>query len=169
VCPAARQALTWLLLAMVIGPVSGADLKVTRAQDLAADAASAREQGLALLVAVTREGCPYCRLLLRDYLGPMSHSGEYAEQILIRELLIEPAMPVVDFGGKQVSSADLARRYDVGITPTVLLLDSRGELLHEPLVGINTPEMYGYYLDQAIQSSRSKLVIGRAAGTREDN
>jgi thioredoxin-related protein len=168
----ARQTFTALLCCQVIGLASAAaesGLPVDRVQDLAADAARARAQGVALLIAVTREDCPYCRLLLRDFLGPMSNSGEYAEQVLIRELMIEPATRVVDFDGGQVSSAKVAHRYRTRITPTVLLLDPRGHLLHEPLVGINTPEMYGYYLDQAIQSARSKLAAGHSAGVTEEN
>jgi thioredoxin-related protein len=161
-----------LLMYLPTSPAYGAvddGAQIIGAQDLAADAAIARGQGLALLVAVTRHGCPYCRVLKRDILVPMARSGGYSEQVLIRELVIDPESPVVDFDGREVSSADIARRYDVGITPTVLLLDSLGNPLHAPLVGINTPEMYGYYLDRAIEAGRSKLAAGRSAGPAREN
>ena len=52
---------------------------------------------------------------------------------------------------------ELARRYGARLTPTVLFLDGRGRELTKPMIGINTVEFYGYYLDAAIDTARQHL------------
>lgn len=128
--------------------------------DFRVEAASIAAGDLTLLLAVTREGCSYCAQLRRDVLLPMIRGGEYAEALLMREMMMEPDTVVVDFDGRKTSTAEIAARYDVSITPTVLLLDASGRPLHSPITGINNVDMYGYYLDQAI----AEAAIARAAG-----
>lgn len=108
-----------------------------------------------LLLAVTREGCPYCAQLRREILAPMLLSGEYSDRVVIREMMMEPDTAVVDFDGRDTSTAAVAARYGVEIAPTVLLLGASGESLATPIVGVNGSGMYGYYLDQAIARAAS--------------
>ena len=115
--------------------------------------AGADAAGRTLLLAVTREGCPYCAQLRREVLVPMAIGGEYAERVLIREMMMEPDTPVVDFDGRETSTAAVAARYGVRIAPTVLLLDAAGRPLADPIVGVNSSDLYGHYLDQAIESA----------------
>lgn len=115
--------------------------------------AVAEAAGRTLLLAVTREGCPYCAQLRREVLVPMTIGSEYAERVLIREMMMEPDTPVVDFGGQETSTAALAARYGVSIAPTVLLLGAAGRQLADPIVGINSSDLYGHYLDQAIEKA----------------
>ena len=121
--------------------------------------AGAEADGRTLLLAVTREGCPYCAQLRREVLAPMIVSGEYSDRLLIREMMMEPDTTVVDFDGQENSTSAVAARYGVSITPTVLLLNSSGQPLVSPIVGINTSEMYGHYLDQAIATAASAKAV----------
>jgi hypothetical protein len=43
----------------------------------------------------------------------------------------------------------------------VLLLDSSGKRLHPPLIGIANAEMYGLYLDQAIDEAAARAREGQ--------
>jgi thioredoxin-related protein len=125
--------------------------------DLRRQAARASTQGQVVLLSVTREGCSYCAVLRREVLAPMIRSGEYEPQVSIRELRMEPDMPVIGFSGEATSSARIAARYGVDITPTVLFLDTAGNPLRPAIVGINNVEMYGFYLDQAIAEAVERL------------
>jgi thioredoxin-related protein len=144
------------------GAGSEDEARIPMVDDFQADGRAAAQRGVPILLAVTREGCPYCARLRRDFLSPMIRSGEYREKALIREMMMEPDSEVLDFDGLGTSTAKMARAWGVGITPTVLLLDSRGRTLHQPIVGINNSEMYGYYLDRAIELAQS------AAAARPD-
>lgn len=126
---------------------------VQQVVDLRLEAAAAAAEGVSLLLAVTREGCRYCAQLRREFLAPMIRSGDYIQKVRIREMMMEPDVAIIDFSGQVTTTAKIAARYDVSITPTVLLLDSAGNSLHAPLTGINNAEMYGLYLDQAIDEA----------------
>jgi thioredoxin-related protein len=133
------------------------------AEDLRAEATSASAIGGYLLLAVTRQGCPYCASLRRDVLVPMTKSGDYEGSLRVREMMIEPESPVKDFDGSPTTTANVAARYGVGITPTVLLLDGTGELLSDPIVGFNNADSYGFRLDRAFAQARS----ARGLSTRQ--
>jgi thioredoxin-related protein len=126
---------------------------VQQVVDFRLESAAAAASGVNLLLAVTREGCRYCALLRREFLSPMIRSGEYAYKVLIREMMMEPDTTITDFSGQETTTAEIAERYGVRMTPTVLLLDPSGRSLLPPLTGINNAEMYGLYLDQAIDEA----------------
>lgn len=123
---------------------------VQQVVDLRQEAAATAERGVTLLLAITREGCAYCAKLRREILAPMIRSGDYADKVRIREMMMEPDASIMDFSGQRTTTAKLAARYGVSITPTVLLLDSSGNSLRPPITGFNNADMYGFYLDQAI-------------------
>lgn len=125
--------------------------------------ATAEAGGQNLLLAVTREGCPYCAQLRREILIPLILGEEYSDRMLIRELMMEPDTPAVDFDGRDATTAAMAARYDVSITPTVILLSPAGRMLAPPIVGINNSDMYGHYLDQAIAAAASAASPERQA------
>ena len=130
---------------------------VSPVEDLAALGERARHGRMPILLVVSRDDCPYCKLLKREILEPMLLSGDYSGRVLIRELLVDSYAPVRDFDGETVSSDAVASRYGARLTPTVLFLDHRGRELAEPMIGINTVEFYGHYLDATIDAARVRL------------
>ncbi len=130
---------------------------VSRAENFAALGDRARSGHMPILLVVSQEDCPYCELLKREILEPMLVSGEYDGRVLIRELLIDSELPVRDFDGQAIAPDALAQRYRARLTPTVLFLDDRGQELTKPMIGINTVDFYGYYLDAAIDVARERL------------
>ena len=139
-------------------------LEVT--QDLAADGEAARAAGVPLLLAVTREDCRYCEKLKHYVLVPMLRSGEYRDKVLIRELVIEPSVPVRGFDGRQTDSLSVAEALEATLSPTVLLLDPAGRPVESPILGVNDVEFYGYYLDQAIERALDVVRSGADMGMK---
>lgn len=133
----------------------GQEVPVTR--DLAAEAEQARDRQMPLLLMFAAEDCDYCRLLEAEILNPMVISGEYDHKVLIRRVMTDDFGRVRDFEGKLVDSDELASRYNVQVTPTVVLVDYQGRELAPRVVGTNTIEMYSAYLDRAIDVSRDLL------------
>lgn len=123
------------------------------AKDLQQDA-TALTSTQVLLVMVSQHGCSYCTLIKEDFLRPMLRNPKAQQAVMIRELKIDQTRPIIDFDGSQRSAAQVASRYSATLTPTILLLDDKGTLLAPKLVGISTPEFYGYYLDTAIESAQ---------------
>lgn len=80
-------------------------------------------------------------------------SGDYTDKIIIREIILNPTVTLLNFNGSAVKASELADKYSIEITPTLLFLGPDGNELAERIVGINTIELFSYYVDQAIDKA----------------
>lgn len=124
-------------------------------QQLGAIAASSKRP---VLLIFTQHHCDFCHTLKEEILNPMLLSEKERSRVMMRELSIDPGESFTDFNGQTIDGFELFNRYKLIVTPSIILLDENGELLGEPLVGVNTIEMYGWYLNIAIDDARRKLL-----------
>ena len=110
-----------------------------------------------LLLLFTQEHCDYCHRLKDEIFKPMMLNAADRERVLIREVSIDVDNEVIDFDGNNEEGFLIFKDYKLVVTPTVLLVDSNGNQLGKPLLGANTLEMYGWYLDVAIDEARRIL------------
>lgn len=115
------------------------------------------KNGLGLLLFLHAEFCPYCAQMENEILAPMVKSGEYDDRIIIRKLQIDEARDVINFKGETVEPSDISDVYGAKLTPTLLFLDYKGEEKAKQMVGINTVELFGAYLDAEIDNLVSNL------------
>jgi len=130
-----------------------AEIEVPLATDLQADGRQASEARLPVLLVFSAIACEYCRQLEDEFLRPMLISGEYTDRIVMRRLLLDNGSRVIDFSGERIATSQLSDRYKVYVTPTILFLAGNGREIARRMVGINTPEMYGGYLDNCIDTA----------------
>ncbi len=140
----------WLLLA----PPIWAESTIPLASDLNALQQEMQRQGLPLLLAFRADYCGFCRKLETEHLEPMVRSGQYDTRILIRRFDIDSDQTVIDFNGNRISAEAFAERYQASLTPTLLFLDAEGKEVAERLLGYNSPDFYGAYLEQAISTAQ---------------
>ena len=126
------------------------------AQDLADDARTSIRERKPILLFFDREECPYCEQALREYLVPLSQEG-WRDRALFRQIEIDRPLPLIDFDGKATTHEDLASRFGVSLSPTVLVVDGKGSVLSGPLVGLMTVDFYGAYLEGALDAAARKL------------
>jgi len=134
-------------------PPLHAGVEVSVTASLRTTGAAAADRQLPILLVFSAFECPFCETLEEEFLRPMLISGEYTDRIIIRKLLLDDGSSVTDFSGKVVAVDSLASRYGVFVTPTLLFLDANGNELAERMIGINTIEMYGGYLDECIDTA----------------
>ena len=128
------------------------------ADDFAALGKTAAARNVPIMLVFTRPGCPYCVRAKKDHLEPMSGSPGYGSQVVMREIEApNDLIPLRDFDGNQTTHGDFARKYGVQVVPTVILVNAKGEPLTEAIVGLNVPDFYNLYLEQAIDAARLKL------------
>ena len=113
--------------------------------------AKLKESSLGLVLMLHAEHCPYCALMENEILSPMIKSGDYDDRIIIRKLQIDEARDIKDFDGSVVEPSDISDRYNVKVTPTLIFLDYNGKKKAETMVGINTVDYFGVYLDEEIE------------------
>lgn len=130
---------------------------IPRIDDFLREARRLRREGRLLLLLVSQEDCPYCALIKAEIIRPMIIAGDFGERILIRELFIDEGEEITDFAGRQVAASDFAHGYGVFVTPTLLFLAPDGRELVKQMVGINTVEMYFYYVEQSIRRALAEL------------
>jgi thioredoxin-related protein len=130
---------------------------VIEASNLYSEGQSARIEGKAILLLISQDHCSFCVQIKQEVIGPMIRSGNYSKRLIIRELLLDTGSYVIDFKGVRRENHDFSYDYKVTLTPTLLFLDADGKELATKMVGIQTPDMFYYYVDQSIQEALETL------------
>lgn len=138
------------------GAASRAVPRLPGAADLAADARTSARDRIPILLFFSREDCPYCRRALAEYLVPMSGEPQWRGRAAFRQVEIDQALPLIDFDGATTTHAELARRFAVRFTPTVLVVGPDGKPLARPIIGLPA-DFYLGYLEQAIEAGTQAL------------
>jgi thioredoxin-related protein len=110
------------------------------------------------MLVFTLRDCPYCARAKKDHLEPLSASAGYGAKVLMRE--IDSANELVslrDFDGSPIPAREFFRKYEVRAVPTVIVVDAQGKPLADAIVGLNVPDFYNLYLEQAIDAARVQL------------
>lgn len=125
--------------------------------DLRDAAQRAADEQIPILLLFSTESCEFCALIKQDYLGPMSRNPAYEHRVMIREVPAVDYHYLRDFDGELIGGDDLALRYDADLIPTIVLIDSRGRVLTEPMVGFISRHYYDRTLDANIQQALEKI------------
>lgn len=110
-----------------------------------------------LIVEFHAEDCPYCRLLEDNFLKPMLKDKNYTDKVMIRKVDVHVGQTLIDFDGREVPHSEFIGRYRAGLTPTMVFLDKDGFQVAERMVGINTIDFFGAYLDQEIEKGLAAI------------
>ena len=92
-----------------------------------------------------------------EVLNPMMKSREYDDRALIGELMLDAGEPLRWFDGEHGIRAELASRFETDVTPTLLFLGPDGTEIAPRIRGINTLELFGFYVDRAIGTARARI------------
>lgn len=129
--------------------------------DLTKDGEQAVLNGRPIVLLFTLPGCSFCEVVRKNYLIPMQRDSREELRPIIREVIITDKRKFIGFNKELISHGELAKKYGVRTAPTVVMVDSAGKLLTQPIVGGDIAGLYGGYLDNAITEARSKLTEQR--------
>jgi hypothetical protein len=125
-----------------------------RPASLAAQLEQAISQRKALVLLVSLDGCPYCKLVRESYLVPMRSDGQPVVQIELAA-----PIPLIDLRGRESTHANVVRGFDVRVAPTVLFLGRGGVEAAPRLVGVASSDFYGAYLQERIEAANRRTGI----------
>ena len=140
----------FIVLMLCLSAGTTASVEVPEARNLAELGERAKQDKLPILLMVSQDGCSFCEKLKEEILEPMLISGDYTDRVIISELMMDSYGNITGFEGESVHPSDVATQYRVWVTPTILFLDAKGREVQARMLGVNTIEMYGYYLDESI-------------------
>jgi thioredoxin-related protein len=154
-----KHILTLLFLLGFAGELAAGGLPWAR--DLEADARQSRERNVPIMVMFTSESCPWCEVVMEDYIGPMARDPRYESKVIVRVVEVQGIRRLVDFSGENTWHNEFAERAGASFTPVIKFFKHDGSELVPELLGFNSEHFYGYYLDAKINQSLSRLRLGR--------
>ena len=111
----------------------------------------AEEKKKIIMIEVAAASCSYCQILEEAIIKPMLRSGDYDADVFIRKIDIEGFSRLRDFDGNSVSAAQLADKWGVDLTPTLIFLNGQNQEVSERIVGVNSLDYFGGLVDDAIE------------------
>lgn len=137
-----------------MGLAHGADPKaLPLAVSLQQELAMALRDHQPLVVMVSLEGCPFCKVVRENYLVPMrEQEGLHVVQVDMRSQKV-----VRDFRGVGQTHDAMVRSWRIRLAPTVLFFGRNGQEVAGRLIGGYLPDFYGAYLNERLQLARSAL------------
>ena len=145
-------------------PVCAAAPDLPPAADLRQDATEARARGVPLLLLFSLHDCAYCERARREFLLPLRSGSDWSGRVIMRQVELKSGRALIDFAGRRTTHGAFAAERGIRLAPTVIVFDGAGREAAEPLVGLLTPELYGLYLERALQSglARPRAGAGKA-------
>jgi thioredoxin-related protein len=140
---------------------SSAPLKAIPAtQSLQAEISAALKMASPLLVFVSLDNCPFCKIARENYLLPLMNE----QSIPVVQVNFRNSSSVLDARGNVTTQDQLVRAWGVKVAPTVLFLGKDGKEIAPRLTGGSTSDFYGAYLEERIRILQN--VIARDLGTK---
>ena len=124
--------------------------------ELPEDAAQAARSGKRLLLYFGQVGCPYCKELMQTSFTQKAIVEKTAKHFLPIAFNIFGDREVTWFDGKQRSEKELAKFLKVQFTPTLLLLDEKGNIIAR-INGFYPPHRFAAALDYSARRLEGKL------------
>jgi len=115
------------------------------------------KKNIPILLIVSQRYCPFCDKLKEEIIHPMQISGDYEDKVVMVEILLDDFDTILNFDGSKTDPSDVARHYKVWVTPTLLFLNYEGKEVQKRMLGVNTIEMFGHYLDEALAESLTAI------------
>jgi hypothetical protein len=119
-----------------------------------------RAPGTVNVILLSREGCPYCHIVRRNYLQPLA--AQQRDGIRVVEIRMDSERSLRDFSGRTTTHGQFARAHGARFAPTVLFLGSDGRELAGRIVGLSE-DFFGAYLEAALQAA--SLAVRQAPGS----
>ena len=120
---------------------------------LQAELAKAIKKNAPLLVMVSLDGCPFCKIARENYLAPLREQ----QGLLVFQVNMRSQRAIKNFAGLTLTQDELIRSWGVKVAPTVLFFGRGGLEMAERLVGGYIPDFYGAYLDERLQLANAAM------------
>jgi hypothetical protein len=144
--------LVTLVLAQGVGAQSVTPAVLPTPQSLQAELAKALQQKQPLIVMVSLEGCPFCRIARSSHLVPMQKKGAPIVQLDMRS-----TQALLDFQGRSTTHDQLIKQWRIAIAPTLLFFGPGGKEVAERMEGAYLPDFYGPYLEERLVNGRQAI------------
>jgi thioredoxin-related protein len=134
--------------------------EIPAAKSLQSEISIALKMASPLLVFVSLDNCPFCKIARENYLLPLMNE----QSIPVVQVNFRNMASVTDARGNVMTQDQLVRAWGVKVAPTVLFLGKDGREIAPRLTGGSTSDFYGAYIDERIRIAQT--VIARDLGAK---
>lgn len=113
--------------------------------------ASALRANQPLVLMVSLDGCPYCKIARENYLAPLVRD----HGLRVVQINMQHKALLKDIKGVGKTHEQLVAELAVSIAPTLIFYGPAGREVAGRLVGIGSEDFYGAYLDQSVGLARA--------------
>jgi len=124
--------------------------------DLGEDIAAAAEKNKRLMMYFYQDGCPYCKKLLTVNFSQKAIVDKTRRNFDVLSLNMWGDREVIDLQGNSVIEKDLAKKFRVMFTPTILFFNEQGEIVLR-VNGYYKPEKFSTALDYVAGKNENKM------------
>ncbi len=117
----------------------------------------ARRNSIPLVILVDQSDCPYCRVVESEFFSAILAGGEWVGKAVFGKISLDAGESIRLTSGGLVPTREFLQAFTTGLTPTVIFLDPDGRELVESMIGLSTPDFYGFYLEQSIREAHALL------------
>lgn len=119
------------------------------------DLARSAQQGKPLVVMVSLEGCPFCRVVRENFLPSLEREqGLTVVQVDMRKQTI-----VKDLQGHRTTHDQIIRDWGVKVAPTLMFFGKKGTEVADRLQGASVPDFYAAYLQERIDIAMRSMKV----------
>ena len=127
-------------------------------RDLREEAKLVEQRQRPILILFSMRLCEFCAFIRQEYLIPRMNNPKSADKIIFREIQTESYKYLRDFDGEIIGADKIAMRYKADLTPTLVMINSKGEELVKKIVGITNRSYYESELDASIDAAYQKVL-----------
>ena len=113
------------------------------------DLARAVKQGKPLVVMVSLDGCPFCRVVRENFLPSLQRE----QHLTVVQVDMRKSTAMKDLQGRRTTHDQVTRIWGIKVAPTLLFFGKNGSEVAERLVGASIPDFYGAYLQERIDKA----------------
>lgn len=148
-----RVCLSALVLPTLPTLANAAAATLPNAKSLRDELAMALKVGNPLLVLVSLDACPYCKVVRDHYLGPM----RVQDSLPVVQVNMHSNAALQDFRGTAQTHDKMVRTWQIRIAPSVLFFGADGAEVAPRLIGASSTDYYGSYLEQRLSQARAAI------------
>ncbi len=126
--------------------------RLPAAASLRQEIAVALQQRKALVVMVSLDGCPFCKIARDSHLLPLLRDGQPLVQLDMNSSRV-----LIDALGRATTHGAQVTAWKARVAPTVLFLGANGRELAPRLEGVGIPDFYGAYLDERVATANLRV------------
>ena len=113
------------------------------------DLARVVKQGKPLVVMVSLDGCPFCRVVRENFLPSLQRE----QHLTVVQVNMRKSTAIKDLQGRRTTHDQFTRTRGIKVAPTLLFFGKNGSEVAERLVGASIPDFYGAYLQERIDKA----------------